>query len=120
MQYFLHCNPASNCLQLRALWMQYFFDPSVLADFIFLTVCDYITSVIFYSKIYFRILMNLRVSCVFILLDFHDTILAFAIYIVQCTKRTGWDSNPRDCYIKRFSRPPRYDRFDTCPVITSQ
>ena len=23
MQYFLHCNPANNCLQLRALWMQY-------------------------------------------------------------------------------------------------
>ena len=31
--------------------------------------------------------------------------------------RSGWDSNPRGCYTKRFSRPPRYDRFDTAPCI---
>ncbi len=26
--------------------------------------------------------------------------------------RREWDSNPRDVAVKRFSRPPRYDRFD--------
>ena len=28
-------------------------------------------------------------------------------------KRRGWDSNPRALADKRFSRPPRYDHFDT-------
>ena len=28
-------------------------------------------------------------------------------------KRRGWDSNPRALSDKRFSRPPRYDHFDT-------
>ena len=27
--------------------------------------------------------------------------------------RRGWDSNPRALADKRFSRPPRYDHFDT-------
>ena len=31
------------------------------------------------------------------------------------SKRRGWDSNPRAREGKRFSRPPRYDRFDTSP-----
>ena len=30
-------------------------------------------------------------------------------------KRRGWDSNPRALADKRFSRPPRYDHFDTSP-----
>ncbi len=30
-------------------------------------------------------------------------------------KRRGWDSNPCARLDKRFSRPPRYDRFDTSP-----
>ena len=29
--------------------------------------------------------------------------------------RSGWDSNPRAREGQRFSRPPRYDRFDTTP-----
>ena len=29
--------------------------------------------------------------------------------------RRVWDSNPRDIAVKRFSRPPRYDRFDNPP-----
>ena len=33
-------------------------------------------------------------------------------------KRRGWDSNPRALSDKRFSRPPRYDRFDTSPCIS--
>ena len=28
-------------------------------------------------------------------------------------QRRGWDSNPRALADKRFSRPPRYDHFDT-------
>ena len=31
------------------------------------------------------------------------------------TWRSRWDSNPRGLAPKRFSRPPRYDRFDTAP-----
>ena len=31
--------------------------------------------------------------------------------------RRGWDSNPRALSDKRFSRPPRYDHFDTSPSI---
>ena len=31
--------------------------------------------------------------------------------------RNGWDSNPRVLSDKRFSRPPRYDLFDTVPYI---
>ena len=30
-------------------------------------------------------------------------------------ERRGWDSNPRALADKRFSRPPRYDHFDTSP-----
>ena len=33
------------------------------------------------------------------------------------TKRRGWDSNPRALSDKRFSRPPRYDHFDTSPWL---
>ena len=35
------------------------------------------------------------------------------------TKRRGWDSNPRALADKRFSRPPRYDHFDTSPYLLS-
>ena len=31
--------------------------------------------------------------------------------------RRVWDSNPRGREPKRFSRPPRYDRFDTSPYM---
>ena len=31
------------------------------------------------------------------------------------SKLPGWDSNPRALADKRFSRPPRYDHFDTSP-----
>ncbi len=31
--------------------------------------------------------------------------------------RRGWDSNPRAREGKRFSRPPRYDHFDTSPQL---
>ena len=33
--------------------------------------------------------------------------------------RRGWDSNPRALSDKRFSRPPRYDHFDTSPCALS-
>ena len=33
--------------------------------------------------------------------------------------RRGWDSNPRALADKRFSRPPRYDHFDTSPKVCS-
>ena len=36
-------------------------------------------------------------------------------YIVSGNKRRGWDSNPCALSDKRFSRPPRYDHFDTSP-----
>ena len=32
---------------------------------------------------------------------------------VPAFQRRGWDSNPRALSDKRFSRPPRYDHFDT-------
>ena len=31
-----------------------------------------------------------------------------------------WDSNPRGVAPKRFSRPPRYDRFDNPPDLALQ
>ena len=34
-------------------------------------------------------------------------------------KRREWDSNPRALADKRFSRPPRYDHFDTSPNFLS-
>ena len=34
-------------------------------------------------------------------------------------QRRGWDSNPRALADKRFSRPPRYDHFDTSPCAVS-
>ena len=34
-------------------------------------------------------------------------------------KRREWDSNPRALADKRFSRPPRYDHFDTSPYLCS-
>ena len=38
---------------------------------------------------------------------------------VECIERRGWDSNPRALADKRFSRPPRYDHFDTSPYLCS-
>ena len=40
---------------------------------------------------------------------------------VKTSERRGWDSNPRALADKRFSRPPRYDHFDTspCSLFTS-
>ena len=35
-------------------------------------------------------------------------------------KRREWDSNPRALADKRFSRPPRYDHFDTSPCFAPQ
>ena len=40
---------------------------------------------------------------------------AFLIGSHSGYKRRGWDSNPRALADKRFSRPPRYDHFDTSP-----
>ena len=37
----------------------------------------------------------------------------------ELPKRRGWDSNPRALSDKRFSRPPRYDHFDTSPNFLS-
>ena len=44
-----------------------------------------------------------------------------AVYTNSTTgaKRRGWDSNPCAQKDKRFSRPPRYDRFDTSPYQAS-
>jgi hypothetical protein len=39
---------------------------------------------------------------------------------VECIERRGWDSNPRALADKRFSRPPRYDHFDTSPYVFCQ
>ena len=36
---------------------------------------------------------------------------------VKVTDRRGWDSNPCALADKRFSRPPRYDHFDTSPNV---
>ena len=51
-------------------------------------------------------------------------LVSYSIYIRrQITKtrlqRRGWDSNPRALADKRFSRPPRYDHFDTSPNCLS-
>ena len=40
--------------------------------------------------------------------------------IFSCDERRGWDSNPRALADKRFSRPPRYDHFDTSPVQSAK
>ena len=45
---------------------------------------------------------------------------SYSIYICRQIiktrlQRRGWDSNPRALADKRFSRPPRYDHFDTSP-----
>ena len=41
----------------------------------------------------------------------YSIILSWRRYL----QRRGWDSNPRALADKRFSRPPRYDHFDTPP-----
>ena len=43
--------------------------------------------------------------------------------VVECgtvIKRRGWDSNPCALADKRFSRPPRYDHFDTSPCVPAE
>ena len=40
-----------------------------------------------------------------------------SFWLVAFLKRRGWDSNPRALSDKRFSRPPRYDHFDTSAYI---
>ena len=42
-----------------------------------------------------------------------------SFWLVVFLKRRGWDSNPRALSDKRFSRPPRYDHFDTSPNFLS-
>ena len=39
--------------------------------------------------------------------------------LFACPQRREWDSNPRALSDKRFSRPPRYDHFDTSPNFLS-
>ena len=46
-------------------------------------------------------------------------VLLQSLIIISFKKRRGWDSNPRALADKRFSRPPRYDHFDTSPYILS-
>ena len=52
-------------------------------------------------------------------LGYFSTIARMTVHylymILSCSKRRGWDSNPRALADKRFSRPPRYDHFDTSP-----
>ena len=43
----------------------------------------------------------------------YSIILSWRRYL----QRRGWDSNPRALADKRFSRPPRYDHFDTSPYV---
>ena len=43
----------------------------------------------------------------------YSIILSWRRYL----QRRGWDSNPRALADKRFSRPPRYDHFDTSPNV---
>ena len=47
-------------------------------------------------------------------------LVSYSIYICRQIiktrlQRRGWDSNRRALADKRFSRPPRYDHFDTSP-----
>ena len=46
----------------------------------------------------------------------YSKIKSFGIFS-KLLKRRGWDSNPRALADKRFSRPPRYDHFDTSPLV---
>ena len=46
--------------------------------------------------------------------DYKSTVLNQTILSDQ-NKRREWDLNPRALADKRFSRPPRYDHFDTSP-----
>ena len=48
-------------------------------------------------------------------LGYFSKMLDFKNRILSGYKRRGWDSNPRALSDKRFSRPPRYDHFDTSP-----
>ena len=43
------------------------------------------------------------------------TIMKMSQHQCDVLKRRGWDSNPCALADKRFSRPPRYDHFDTSP-----
>ena len=51
--------------------------------------------------------------------DSKSIIYKFYHSFVSC-KRRGWDSNPCALADKRFSRPPRYDHFDTSPWFSLQ
>ena len=55
---------------------------------------EYITVI----KLLFK---NLKLNCIF-------------------NERRGWDSNPCALADKRFSRPPRYDHFDTSPCFAPE
>ena len=50
-------------------------------------------------------------------LEYYSMIIVFGYILnLRISKwRRGWDSNPCGIAAKRFSRPPRYDRFDTSP-----
>ena len=49
-------------------------------------------------------------------------IRSLKIFKLNCifNERRGWDSNPCALADKRFSRPPRYDHFDTSPCFAPQ
>ena len=48
---------------------------------------------------------------------FSNKAYSFSSQQILLFKRRGWDSNPRALADKRFSRPPRYDHFDTSPCL---
>ena len=43
---------------------------------------------------------------------------SYLMKLITVLKRREWDSNPRALSDKRFSRPPRYDHFDTSPHLS--
>ena len=55
--------------------------------------------------------LNLMLCSVFALLPYEHKPNVCRLF----SWRSRWDSNPRALADKRFSRPPRYDHFDTAP-----
>ena len=72
----------------------------------------------YFSKLpylFYLVLAKTTIGIISYLFSFVKRFFDLFFKSFSLNKRRGWDSNPRALADKRFSRPPRYDHFDTSP-----
>ena len=73
---------------------------------------------VYFSRFFVRCLFDATEVILYSLFHLVNNFFIFStFYFPKKVERRGWDSNPCAREGKRFSRPPRYDHFDTSPFV---